>query len=204
MGSVQKCHQRGSWETILLRTIRFGDAQTKPRFSRQDVGQEPHLLFSRAVVDQGRRADRVSTTQRPDDSQVTTPRDLIDDDQVVKPVPIFRFDVRGQSLVRGLDLLNGKRIYRYGHVAESCMIEDDVPRDDPLSFPVFAERCDTCRDVLPRLALQAPVAFCVIRAYVAGEPRRIRVRCGREGSSHGSRKYIMICSVDKDKLCLLW
>lgn len=92
----------------------------------QHVRQEATLLLRVSKVDDGRPANRVATSKRPDDSQVSAASQLIDDDQVVEAVPFARVNIAGEALT--LEVVGGEGERRDGRVSELSMASVNLLR----------------------------------------------------------------------------
>lgn len=153
------------------------------------------LLFGITKVDHRRSANGIATSQRPNDPKVSTTSKLINNYEIVKPVPFTGVDVTGKPLTIEVIGCEGKR--SYGSISEFRMTLLDL-RLQPvlvsstgsqytadltpitrtyfwwyrsLPLPFFTEWYDVGVHILSDLFLQSPMRFVIVGAVVAVEPK---------------------------------
>lgn len=107
------------WKQPGKRTVRFRHSETESGIPLQHVRKESSLLLLVAEVDNWWSANRVTTSQCPDDTQVAAPGYFINDDEVVESVPVLWIDVPGKPLA--IEVVCSKWEGADGCISELCV-----------------------------------------------------------------------------------
>lgn len=90
-------------------TIRFSHTEAESGSALEYVGQKTKLLLVTPEVDKRWGSDRVSAAQTPYHSQVSAPGHLVDEDEIMKAIPLRGLDIGRQTL--SIKVLGGEWIY---------------------------------------------------------------------------------------------
>lgn len=79
-------------------TVRFGNSQAKSNIAFQHIREESSLLLFVTEVNHWWATNGISASQSPDYTKISASSQLVDDDNVVKLIPVLGIDIPGQSL----------------------------------------------------------------------------------------------------------
>lgn len=116
------CTRLNPSEEVL--TIRLSHTQTESVLPLQHIRKESPLLLLIPKIDDWRTTDRIATTQSPDHAQIPATGNLINDDNIVKPVPLPRVDISRKSLA--IQIIGGQRERSYSCVPQLGMAFVDL------------------------------------------------------------------------------
>lgn len=86
------CNEKGNL------TVGLSHAQTKSNVSLQHIWEEASLLFFVSKIDNRRPPNRVSTSECPNNTEVSAASQLVDDNDVMESIPLVGVDVAGKPL----------------------------------------------------------------------------------------------------------
>ncbi|KAJ5841162.1 hypothetical protein N7534_010992 [Penicillium rubens] len=72
--------------------------KAKSNFPFQHIRKKAALLLFISKVDNRRSANRVSAPERPHNTKVSAASQLVNDDDIVEPIPLVGIDIAGKSL----------------------------------------------------------------------------------------------------------